>query len=150
MQSSLSNAATALIVCAALSLFGWCCSSFVRVTAALDTTQAASDVLRWRELHLCVHAAQLLGRLADTPVLRVAPLIALQPAGRALQAHRLGAAAYLPSCEAQRHDWATRKLGTAACQAWCQLILELVELVAALHLGHGECDRRCWTPFCWV
>merc|ERR1712228_339380 len=130
-----------MTVCAALSLFGWC-SSFVSVTAALDSTEAASDVLRWWELHLRVHAAHLLGRLADAAVLRVAALVALHPARGAFQADRLRAATHLPACEAQRHGRPTRELGTAACQAWCQLILELVELVAALHLGHGECESR--------
>merc|ERR1719436_1931005 len=118
-------------------------SSFVGVSAALDTTEATADVLRRRELHLRVHATQLLGRLADAAVLRVAALVALHPAWRALQANGLRATAHLPTCEAQRHERTQRKLGTAASQAWCQLVLELIELVAALHRRHGCCRRRC-------
>merc|ERR1719251_173543 len=81
------------------------------------------------------------GCLTNATVLRVAWLIALAPAWRALSSNRGCAAAHLSTCEAARPPWGAGHLSTEARQARRELILELVELVAALH--HRHCDSRC-------
>merc|ERR1712113_1379916 len=98
------NAANVPRVCAAAPLlWGRSCSSLICVTATLDTTETASNVLRRRKLHLCVDATHLLGRLANAAVLCVATFVAFHPARRALQADRLRAATHFPTSEAQGH-----------------------------------------------
>jgi len=67
-----------------------CCgriSSLKLVAAASDAAAAAANVHRGRELHLSIEAAELGGGLADAAVLRVALLVALAPAWRALQSN---------------------------------------------------------------